>query len=82
MRQVLLMVAGVMTVVAAVTAVQAEEASVGQHVSDFTLRDYHGKEVSLGDFADSKLVVVAFLGTDCPMVKLYGARLDEIAKKY
>lgn len=59
-----------------------EDARIGRQIPDFTLRDYHGKEVSLNDYRDSRLVVVAFLGTDCPLVRLYGPRLDEIAKDY
>lgn len=87
MRQALLGVAFVTTLVglailALPRAALANDASIGKQIADFTLRDYRGKEVSLKDFADDQLVVVAFLGTDCPLVKLYGARLDELAKTY
>jgi peroxiredoxin len=51
-------------------------------VSDFTLHDYRGKQVSMSDFSESKLVVLAFLGTECPLAKLYAARLEEIARGY
>lgn len=63
-------------------AAEKSSASIGRPIADFTLRDYHGKEVRLSDFADSKVVVVAFLGTDCPLIKLYAPRLDELSKKY
>ncbi len=33
-------------------------------------------------FKDSSLIVVAFLGTECPLAKLYGPRLAELAAKY
>ena len=83
MRYVSCCLAMVLAAAVLLPSLRAEEAtSIGKQISDFTLRDFHGKEVSLSDFDGSKLVVVAFLGTDCPMVKLYGARLDEIAKKY
>ena len=73
----------VLLIAAAVPAARAEEETrIGKKIADFTLRDYHGKEVSLSDFADSKLLVVAFLGTDCPLVKLYAARLEEMSNKY
>ncbi len=36
----------------------------------------------LADLKDSKLVVVAFLGVECPLSKLYGPRLAELAKQY
>ncbi len=51
-------------------------------VPDFTLRDHRGAERHLSDWRDSKVVVVAFLGVDCPLVKLYTRRLNEIAKEY
>ncbi len=55
---------------------------IGKQISDFTLRDYRGHEHSLSDYQDSEVVVVVFLGTDCPLVKLYGSRLNEIAEEY
>ncbi len=51
-------------------------------ISDFRLPDHLGKEHALADFADSDLVVVAFLGTECPLAKLYARRLQEIADHY
>ena len=47
----------------------------------FTLKDYRGKSQSLDD-VDSQLVVVAFLGTECPLAKLYGPRLSELQSRY
>jgi peroxiredoxin len=55
---------------------------LARKVENFTLRDFRGKEHSLSDFADRKLVVVAFLGTTCPLAKLYGARLAELAREF
>jgi len=67
----------------ALNSVQAaESAPVGQKVEDFTLKDYRGKTHSLSDFDKSKLVVVAFLGTECPLAKLYAARLAALAEDY
>jgi peroxiredoxin len=54
-------------------------APVGRKVADFTLRDTRGREWSLRAVADKKLVVVAFLGADCPLANLYGPRLAELA---
>ena len=51
-------------------------------ISDFKLQDYLGAEHKLSDWQDKDLVVVAFLGTECPLAKLYGSRLAEIAKEY
>jgi peroxiredoxin len=55
---------------------------LGSPVADFSLRDHRGAPRSLSDWRDRKLLVVAFLGVDCPLVKLYTRRLNEIAKEY
>lgn len=55
---------------------------IGTKVQDFKLRDFRGAERSLGEFADQKAIVIAFLGTECPLAKLYGPRLAELADKY
>jgi len=55
---------------------------IGKTVAEFTLKDYHGKPHSLSDFRKSKLLVVAFLGTDCPLAKLYGHRLGKLERAY
>jgi len=60
----------------------SEEAQIGRKIGNFSLRDYRGKEHNLSDYADSKAVVVAFLGTDCPLVKLYSPRLEELSNEY
>jgi peroxiredoxin len=61
----------------------AEKASpIGKHIDAFKLRDYRGAERSLSDFADRKLIVIAFVGTECPIAKLYGPRLVELAKNF
>lgn len=49
---------------------------------DFTLRSHEGREWSSSDFADKQLMVVAFLGTECPLVKLYGPRLQRLSEEY
>jgi peroxiredoxin len=60
----------------------AEASRVGRKIDNFTLRDQRGKVCSLEDFQDKKLVVVAFLGTECPLAVLYGTRLESLAKKF
>jgi peroxiredoxin len=57
-------------------------ASIGQTVADFTLSDYRGREQALADYHESDVVVLAFLGTQCPLVKLYGPRLEELSQTY
>lgn len=57
-------------------------AALGRKVDDFTLGDVRGKQHSLSDLKEHKLVVVAFVGTECPLVKQYAARLVELHAKY
>jgi peroxiredoxin len=65
--------------------VQAEvsPSSVGTKIESFNLRDFRGKQHSLADIK-SDLIVVAFMGTECPLAKRYAPRLqkmqDEFAK--
>src|SRR5215467_13176851 len=57
-------------------------APVGRKIDDFKLQDYLGTTHSLHDWQDKKAVVVAFLGTECPLAKLYAPRLQELAGQY
>ncbi|MCA9118338.1 MAG: thioredoxin family protein, partial [Planctomycetaceae bacterium] len=61
---------------------QKAAASIGRQIEPFTLKDWRGKEHSLADYSRSPVLVVAFLGTECPLVRLYGPRLEELAKEY
>lgn len=53
-----------------------------QRVQDFTLGSNYGNEVSLSDFADKPVIVLAFLGTECPLAKLYGPRLSAMQASF
>lgn len=55
---------------------------VGRKIADFSLRDYRGKTYKLSDLADKKLVVIAVLGTECPLAKLYAPRLADLCEEY
>jgi peroxiredoxin len=57
-------------------------ARVGRTIENFTLGDVRGKQHSLADFKDHKILVVAFIGVECPLAKQYAGRLVEIAAKY
>tara|TARA_R110002049_G_scaffold185580_3_gene353850 strand:+ start:95276 stop:97198 length:1923 start_codon:yes stop_codon:yes gene_type:complete len=51
-------------------------------LSRIDLQDFRGRLWTLDDFADDSLLVVAFMGTECPLAKLYAVRLAEIASDY
>lgn len=49
---------------------------------DFRLPDCRGKVHTLADYQDHPIVVLAFLGTECPLAKLYAPRLNQLANEY
>ena len=51
-------------------------------IADVSLPDTYGQTHSLSDFSASKLLVVAFLGNECPLAKLYGKRLAELSTEF
>jgi peroxiredoxin/mono/diheme cytochrome c family protein len=63
-------------------ATETATPQLGKKVDEFSLQDFRGKAYALSDFKDSKLVVVAFLGVECPLSKLYAPRLVALAKEY
>jgi peroxiredoxin/mono/diheme cytochrome c family protein len=64
-------------------AFAAESSSpIGREIDGFALQDYRGKTWHLSDFAERKLVVLAFLGVECPLAKLYGPRLAKLAAEF
>ncbi len=62
--------------------VEAAKDLIGRKAPEFSLRDQYGKPHTLADLADRKVVVLAFLGNECPLAKLYAGRLEQIAKDY
>ncbi|WP_145416745.1 redoxin family protein [Planctomycetes bacterium K23_9] len=56
--------------------------SSAQTLDSLNLVDHRGKQWTLDEFSDDSILVVAFLGTECPLAKLYAVRLGEIAKDY
>jgi peroxiredoxin len=61
---------------------QPDTDRIGLRIEDFNLRDCKGKEHRLSDWKDRKLIVVVFLSANCPLAKLYGPRLAELARIY
>lgn len=53
-----------------------------QIVTGFHLKDHRGKQYELTDFRDNKFVVGIFLGTECPLAKLYAPRLAKLATQF
>jgi peroxiredoxin len=58
----------------------AAEAPKG--IDRFALPDIHGRTRDLAELADKPLVVVAFLGVECPLSRQYAPRLQELSDSY
>ena len=66
-----------------VFAVLGQDTKAAPRLSDgFQLQDFRGAIHSLDDVRDRKMVVIAFLGVECPVVSQYAPRLVELAGKF
>jgi peroxiredoxin len=55
---------------------------IGHTIQEFALKDLQGVSHSLAELHDSPLIVVAFMGVECPLARLYAPRLSELAQQY
>ncbi|HUY88064.1 MAG TPA: redoxin domain-containing protein [Pirellulales bacterium] len=55
---------------------------LGRSIENFKLQDFRGAWHELDDWSDKQAVVIAFLGVECPLAKLYAPRLVELAEEY
>jgi peroxiredoxin len=63
-------------------SVAGARAADAVRIDNFQLPDGRRQMHQLSDFRERKLVVVAFLGVDCPLARLYGPRLAELAREF
>ncbi len=56
--------------------------SKADNLAEFSLPDARGNSHRLSAWADSRLVVIAVLGVECPLARLYAARLNKLAAEY
>jgi peroxiredoxin len=57
-------------------------ADIGDKVEPFSLPDIYGRDRALEELADKPIVVVAFIGVECPLARLYAPRLQQLADEY
>lgn len=55
---------------------------LGAKMPEFELTDFRGRSWNSEEFKNKKAIVVLFLGIECPLVKLYAPRLNEIVESY
>ena len=53
-----------------------------QPLTAIDVADYRGREWTLADFDEAPALVLAFMGTECPLAKLYADRLVEMQQAY
>ena len=70
-----------MVVVALLGLFPAGDAAEARPVR-FKLQDFRGAWHELDEVKDRKIVVLAFLGTECPIANVYAPRLAELARIY
>ncbi len=51
-------------------------------VNELQLPDSYGKMQSVGQLRGTEITVFAFIGTECPLAKLYGPRLQTLAQRF
>jgi len=56
--------------------------SIGDKFENFTLTDYEGNNHSLSDYTESKVIVIMFIATKCPVSNDYNSRMEEIFYEY
>jgi peroxiredoxin/mono/diheme cytochrome c family protein len=59
-----------------------QKTPIGKAVANFKLQDYRGAWHALEDYSKNKVVVVAFLGAECPLAKRYASRLAELDREF
>lgn len=57
-------------------------AGIPAKVENFSLNDYNGKTVALGDYKDSKAIVLMFISTECPVSNAYNERMAALYNDY
>jgi len=62
--------------------INAQTFAVGTTLEDFKLTDIDGKEQSFESLKGEKGTVLVFLSAQCPVVKGYNERINEIANAY
>jgi peroxiredoxin len=67
---------------AAEPSAKPEPDLLGRRIDEFTRQDFRGKSHALSDYADQQAIVLCFLGTECPLAKLYGPRIQQLSEKF
>ena len=56
--------------------------NIDEQLDLLELHDCFGNVYRIGEARDSRTIVFAFLGTECPLAKMYGPKLQSIEERY
>ena len=56
--------------------------SLPPQATPFSIMDINGRKLALTETPSHQLTVICFLGTECPLAKLYAGRLQKIADEF
>ena len=65
-----------------VLGANAQGIAIGETAKNFSLPDTNGKNQTLNDLKGEKSVVIVFLSAQCPVVRGYNDRINQIAADY
>ena len=77
-----LLVVAAFLISASTADAQMKEFPVGSTVENFKLTDINGKEHSLDSLKGKNGTLLIWLSAQCPVVKMYDGRINEIAAEY
>jgi peroxiredoxin len=80
--RVIVFVVGLWMCAVGSSGLAASPEMVSTKLKDFELTDFRGRNWTLKDFPQDSFLVVAFLGTECPLAQFYATRLNSLADKY
>ena len=77
--------AGILALTLSLPSLQGEETKplpLGDSLRPFQLSDFRGRDWKSEEFGKSQLLALVFVGTECPLVKLYTNELNQLTERY
>lgn len=82
MKRVNIVLSVVLALVLAVAAAAQAGPEIGSTIENFSLPDINGNTQNLNDLKGKNGAVIVWLSAQCPVVKAYHSRINEIAAEY
>lgn len=82
MIRTILLAGGIALLANAAAGEESPQVAPRTSIPNFTLSDFRGKDWSLAEFSDKKIVVLAVVGIECPLAQKYLVRLQQLAEEF